>query len=545
MDLNDEPVAVVVFDAKNRFVVDKADVETALTLVALLSEDPANWEQAISVWNRYRTPVVCEFATGLPVRETDRDSAIETLRLADGWIVIDFPTKRIFTGGNAMEIGRDARFIMQDDEADKQRFPLNIHLPPWWEINESAEIEEVNQPRLSPIPKPHVDRDVLFGDSLLRHIAERVLTATARDDWKNGDEREQSRAIYAVKLDIHREWLMTPRDDLGGRIPRQLLHGAMEWSDYVTGGQRQRFEAGFDLIAAPDDWPEFATAPMGSQEMYIYFSFCRELLDAAWDWCMRDKTEQAGDGRHSSLSQLTSFLNEAKDLWLNSSYEGGSCPNFIIECDRRRVPIGEGVEIEGIDSAPMEQHVIDCDCPICEMMAEGMFGVGFSQLDGHHLDLDDDFAFSTLESREDWEAQVLEFAEMSAEMDRKRSESNTNDETDDLYSSAWSGIKTEEPLPGDSAGHLKLAFMVAEIISQLHELGAPESEVSSLNGSFSSYRKGNYMQRPQLASELKAKLQNLAEHYPSLTSKSADLQSRIDEAERAPLLDDNESDFPY
>lgn len=31
------------------------------------------------------------------------------------------------------------------------------------------------------------------------------------------------------------------------------------------------------------------------------------------------------------------------------------------------------------------------------MMQSGMFGVSFTSLDGHHLDLDDEFAFSTHE----------------------------------------------------------------------------------------------------------------------------------------------------
>ena len=61
---------------------------------------------------------------------------------------------------------------------------------------------------------------------------------------------------------------------------------------------------------------------------------------------------------------------------------------------------GAGVEIVGMDEQQSEQHAIDCDCPICNMMADGMFGVGFNSIDGHHLELDDEFAFSMHETRE-------------------------------------------------------------------------------------------------------------------------------------------------
>lgn len=56
--------------------------------------------------------------------------------------------------------------------------------------------------------------------------------------------------------------------------------------------------------------------------------------------------------------------------------------------------------IQGIHGVESEQYVADCDCPICEMMADGMFGIRFTSIDGHHLELDDEFAFSMHENRE-------------------------------------------------------------------------------------------------------------------------------------------------
>ena len=58
-----------------------------------------------------------------------------------------------------------------------------------------------------------------------------------------------------------------------------------------------------------------------------------------------------------------------------------------------RVPRGAGVAIAGMTERESETHEIDCDCPICNMMADGTFGPAFAGIDSHHLELDDEFAF--------------------------------------------------------------------------------------------------------------------------------------------------------
>ena len=54
------------------------------------------------------------------------------------------------------------------------------------------------------------------------------------------------------------------------------------------------------------------------------------------------------------------------------------------------------------------------------MMSDGAFGGGFTAIDGHLLELDDEFAFSTKETREEWEEQQREFARFAAEMETIR-----------------------------------------------------------------------------------------------------------------------------
>jgi hypothetical protein len=290
---------------------------------------------------------------------------------------------------------------------------------------------------------------------------------------------------------------------------------------------------------------------MGRQEMCIYFDLCRELIAAGWDWCESNEGQSARQTSELALNELIQFLGRTKDDWLSSSFEGGSPPSFIIECDRRRVPRGAGVAINGIDEVQTEQHVADCDCPICEMTADGMFGIAFTGIDGHHLELDDEFAFSMKETREEWEEQQREYADYSAEMDLKRAEREAAGETDDHFASAWSGINDDDPIPGDSpfsgkqGGQLKMAFMVAEIVSELESCGASRDEIKALNSCFANYRRCSDVERPQRAMEFKANLQSLDDRYPQLVSKSADLQSRIDEAGRGSEVSDGDLDSPF
>ncbi|MGB7324811.1 MAG: hypothetical protein WBD31_08055, partial [Rubripirellula sp.] len=418
-------------------------------------------------------------------------------------------------------------------------------------LHEGVKPDEFGRPRQTPIKKPIVNREVLFGEAFLAEVSKRVLEVIATDEWLDCDAAKDKQARYPFTIRVHRDWLMTPREDLGGRTPRELLHGATDWIEKVTWGQRMRFEDGGPMIAAPDNWDGFETAPMGSQEMCLYFDLCRELLDAAWSFVAERRepsgessaTVPGGSRRAVKIEELAQFLRDVKDDWLSSSFEGGSPPSFIIACDRRKVPRGAGVAIEGISGVQSEQHIDDCDCPICEMMADGMFGVGFARIDGHHLELDDEFAFSMHQTREAWEEQQREFEEMSAEMDRKWAEREAKGETDDPFASAWSGMGDDGPIPGDTGGFMKMAFMVAEIVSELEGLNAPHENIKSLNECFAEYRRSEYDQRAALASALKANLQSLADRFPSLVARSADLQSRIDEAERAFAISDD--DFPF
>lgn len=540
---------LAVLESSRCLIADAMNIDAALTILGLISEDPSTWEEALSVWPRYRSPLVCEFPSSLAIEERDRGEILKNLKASEAWIAIDFTSKRVFTGGDFPKFGRDATLRMSEEDESKRGCTMSIHLPPWWEYHEDALVGSVVQSRQSPLRRPHVQRDVLYGDPFLSDIASRILTMVSSDAWRPKGIELDRRDLHGLTIAVHRDWLMTPREDLGGRMPRELLHGAIRWSDAVTWGQELRFHSGEPMVAVPDDWDGYATAPMGSQEMCIYFDLCREVIEAGWYWCHAQRGLLATDPHASVHAQFVSFLREVKEEWLASPFEGGSPPNFILECDRRRVPRGAGIPIQGIEGVETESHIPDCDCPICAMMADGMFGPSFSGFDGHHLELDDEFAFSMYETRKEWEEERIAYDGFGDEHDEHDPEDELEDideveETQDPFASAWTGIKHEGPIPGDQGGYLKMAFMIAEIGMALESHDASIDEIRDLNSAFADYRRsGSESAKP--AEKLRAVLQSLSLRYPELIAKSADLQSHIDESARAMASNDRDTGNPF
>jgi hypothetical protein len=77
-----------------------------------------------------------------------------------------------------------------------------------------------------------------------------------------------------------------------------------------------------------------------------------------------------------------------------------------------------------------EEAMIDCDCPLCQMMAESD-RPSFWHLDG--CNMDDDFPFALFEdTREDWEATRAEWEEQDRSLERGRPTRSTADEREKL-----------------------------------------------------------------------------------------------------------------
>ncbi|WP_153557739.1 hypothetical protein [Roseimaritima sediminicola] len=539
-----DPVLVVVRDSSGWLLGDAVQYDAALTLWASLSEDPHDWQEVAAYWPRYRTPVVAGEVTDLALHASDRETAFRRLGSTADWLLFDLVDKRIFTGREIQLLTPHATLELAPKEAS-QSYPLPFHLPPWWELHEHVEAEAAKSPRENEPRIPHADRDLLYGDVMLKDLAGRVASVFLEDGIPEGspEQREVYRALYQKTVEVHRDWLMTPREELAGGKPRDLLHGAHDWCESVIEGQRRRLSAGGTVVAAPKDTYGFSQAPMGREELLMYFHLCRDVIEAGWLWCLKQqqahRPNNAGD-RDAIVRQLIAVMSSAKTSWLKEPFEGGSPPQFVIECSRRRVPCGDNLPIVGMETWEGESHTLDCNCPICDLLHSGVFGPSFSMFTGESLEMDGEFAFSQHETLEAFREEQLLFGDWDEPDDDDLAgiasaagdEAGAGDEAADEFRSAWSSPMTEGPLPGDPHGHMKLAFRLAEIISDLEFAGASQQTITSVNNAFACYVQQEGGDQRAAAGSLQQQLELTAGQHPELRSKISDFQSLIDERQR-------------
>jgi hypothetical protein len=357
----------------------------------------------------------------------------------------------------------------------------------------------------------------LFGPPLLEHLADGVIASVAEGAVDEIRELELTRAIHA-------RWLMTERPDLGGRTPRDLLLADQKrrsWDMERRSEQwsRQRHPA----VGVSPDSIAYRFGGFGTMEVVLYYDLIRALLPAGWDLAKEEP--------HSTRETLVWELAGFRDAWLNYPNEGGPwTPAELIESERRRIPV-----------ASTGEHLFD-DCPICQAMAKDDFGPTFMCFDGHHLELEDEFAFSMCQTREEWDKQQEEYRQFSEEMDRKAKERAAGGEGDDsLVGSVWktSYVNWDDATaPGASpeGAMFSLAFPLSELVSELQSRPNGEELLKSLNAAYATLRTSeDDIVRESAACDLRDRLEELSRTFPDLTPRCADLQSRLDEVIRLPF----------
>lgn len=521
-------LAVVIVDRHQTRWSPEIDDWNAATLLACTSEDPADWSEIAAVWPRYAAGPSAEFADSLPLAVGELDSVLSHLCPDEGWLVLDLQHCRIFSSSGYGDVQRDGCFGMGPDNGFGPKLRMGVHVPPWWEIHNEAQPQDVSQPRNSKICRPSPRRDVLWGPALADGLAERLLVLYRSDEWKQRGASDDEGARYPFTVRVHRDWLMTPRADLDGRIPRESLHGGIDWLGRIIDAQQWNVTDERGPIAIPRDLSRYDDAPMGRSEVCLYFDACREMIEDGWQWLVDHDDAITGVDSQTAVRRLAGVLNTIQHEWMRAPFEGGSPPVAIIQSERDRVPQLAGDGEEG--------HMIDCDCPICQMMAEGAFGPCFLSFDGHHLELDDEFAFSLCETREQWEMQQQEFAEMSAAIDQGMAEQVEKERTEpaDELASVWQGSYVADELPGDPLGHLGISFRLADIIGDMKARSAAQADIDALNQAFGVYRHAGQEQRSKATERFKNTLEKMAQRHPFLISRAADLQSTLDDLLRRP-----------
>jgi hypothetical protein len=249
----------------------------------------------------------------------------------------------------------------------------------------------------------HVSRDWLFIDSVDQYNAVAGQRRAKRAAVQPLDPRpvlygaieefvanECRAALESNKEDpvaqIHAKWLITPRNDLRGLPPRDILLMKCEHIDRdMQSRELQWSRLGEPAPCLKRESCAYRFGGFGTHEIVIYYNLVRMLIADCW-------TRMSGE-REISIPDEIARLEQVKAKWLDSpdTEYGGKSPSSLIEYERIRLPW-----VSSEEDSPFND-----DCPCCQALASEKFGPGFWHLDG--CNMDNDFAFSFCRTREEWE----------------------------------------------------------------------------------------------------------------------------------------------
>ncbi len=205
--------------------------------------------------------------------------------------------------------------------------------------------------------------------------------------------------------EIHEKWLMTPRNDLSGLPPREILLMQREQIDCDMWSREMQWSRIKEPAPCLDkESRAYRFGGFGTHEIVIYYNLVRMLIKDCW--------KRMSAGKEIPLQDEIARLEQAKAEWLDSPDPeyGGKSPSTLIEYERIRLPW-----VSSEENSPF-----DDDCPCCRAMAKERLEPGFWHLDG--CNMDEGFAFSFYRTKEEWEKEVRRMEEFSQSMKRHEDE---------------------------------------------------------------------------------------------------------------------------
>lgn len=260
-------------------------------------------------------------------------------------------------------------------------------------------------------------RAVLYGQALTQFIVRESRAALNENSIKDGyirgdnnatieqagkNEEAIDEAFEKIISAIHARWLMTPRDDLQGKTPRQILLAGHSFVEFDLHSRELQWSfTGKCPPPLPMESKAYLYAPFGVHEIVVYYDMIRCLLIECLEYLQTRKDV--------SPTSTIEFLEKRKDFFLNSPNldYSGIVPLRYIELERQRIPF----------ALSPQEAVIDEDCYTCQMMAQDLESIGFRHLDGAHMD--EGFEFSFYLAREEWEAEQKQREEFNREFERR------------------------------------------------------------------------------------------------------------------------------
>jgi len=366
--------------------------------VAALSAEPETVSELASALARYNRP---RGELG-PFAAFRSSSELDPNPWDAGLVIIDLAARIVMNDSTYSAPGPEGE-VDYHDGTQATECPIPYRLPCDWLFVNSIEAYRWSRDRRRKVRQAaRLDtRAVLYGRPLLDFIV-----ASSIDLSEANENCEATSDLIASQITaIHACWLMTPRADLRGRCPRDVVLEKQDLIDFDlhTRALQWTFQGEGPPCLSRDSFA-FRFAGFGTHEWVVYYDLVRGLLWNALDIDCRD-TEAA-----------ISSLEKMKSSWLESSCDDydGRVPAIIIENERKRLP----------QTMSAKEMIIDEDCYCCRMLAQdlemGLGGPGFWHLDGSGMD--DGFAFSHFRTLAEWETEQREREEFTRNFEREQEE---------------------------------------------------------------------------------------------------------------------------
>lgn len=515
-------VRLIVRDA-TREVYGNRHGSFANAVIGALSADPETIDELEVALERFIAPDEWSYLRGFMRGADDQpyDAGIVIVDLAARLIVCEstysFAERqgaiRLHDRRGATDI--EARYQLAED------WEIINQVDGWRSIAEQRRAERAANPPLDA-------RAVLYGEPLLAFVA-RECWDVFRDRPLPAERMTWHDKEYGLMRQIHVRWMMTPRDDLRGQTPREVMMERHEfvsrslWHRQEQWSQTHRCPRGVDAESSA-----YRFAGFGTHELVVYYDMVRFLLSVC-RVSVADEATSRGvttDWAEQFVAAEVPRLAEHRDQWLDEPEPelSGHVPRQIIENERMRIPEAMG----------RHEAIIDHDCPLCRMSAE-MPGPAFWGLDG--CNMDDDFAFDMFhETYEEWQTEQ----ERQAERDRKwKAQEAERERLGVKYPSVWKSSYTAEPSPGDPPVLRLFAIgtHLSELMVDLRESSATGRDelVDHLSRDFGNLGDVAQAAEPAAAEALLEpvverfceSLDAVAAALPELEPKCSDLQARL------------------
>ena len=313
-----------------------------------------------------------------------------------GLLVIDLAAKVILADSTYSYYSTQGTIRVKTDTNEDFNLPYQLS-DDWRRVGSLPEFNYAQTKRRAEILEnpPFDAREILFGKPLFEFIAAEY---SAHKD--SADEE--------LFTEIHAKWLMTARDGLRGKTPREIL---LEKHDFISADLHSRFlQWSFTKHQTPPlskDTNAYKFAGFGTQELVVYYDLFRYLLDECFEKGIEDAEK---------IEKLAAH-------WLNSPESDFSnrIPAQIIEAERQRINL----------TASLNECSIDENCEMCQMMAVDFIDQPmFWGLDGSNMEYDR-FEFSFHKTFNEWETEQKRTEKFNREFNEKNKVTSINDSSDD------------------------------------------------------------------------------------------------------------------